>query len=101
MKQLLIKGIDYISSEEYGDDCSKLYVRPLSWLKTKYSKNMKELDVLHFNSLSAKPKGVVKRPEDSEASTRLKRSKPLDFAIVNHLYDSLSSVLDQNDHDHE
>ena len=40
----------------------------LAWLKRKYSNCLKMFDKVHYNGLSAKSKGVVKRSEDGEAS---------------------------------
>ena len=54
---------------------------------------MKELDLVHFNTLSTKSKGMVKIREEAEESERPKPSQPyaLDFAVVNDMNDSISS----------
>ena len=57
VKEILDKGLDYMSSEESSDDSVTLYRRGLPWLKRKYSNSLKALDKVHFNGLSAKSKG--------------------------------------------
>ena len=56
---------------------------------------MKELDKAHYNSLSAKSKGMVKKRETGEESSRAIPSNSLQFAVCNedssNLNDSLES----------
>ena len=68
VKEILDKGLDYMSTEESSDDSVTLYMRGLPWLKQKYSNSLKALNKVHFNGLSAKSKGMVKRREEGEAS---------------------------------
>ena len=75
-------GLDYISSEESGDDQITLYRRPLSWMKSKYSSSMKLLDQTYYESLSAKSKGMVRNREDGEPSQRLLPQNHLEFAVI-------------------
>ena len=82
MKEILDKGLDYMSSEKSGDDGVILYRRVLPWLKPKYSNSLKALDKVYYNTLSAKSKGMVRRREDGEASGRPVPSNPLQFAVM-------------------
>lgn len=81
IKQILDMGLDYISSEESGDDNIILYRRPLQWMKSKYSNSMKVLDKLHYKSLSTKSKAMFRKREVGEPSERPVPSQPLQFAI--------------------
>ena len=102
VKEILDKGLDYMSSEESGDDGVTLYRQGLPWLKRKYSSCLKALDKVHYKGLSAKSKGMVKRREDGEASERPVPSDPLHFAVVDEnedlgdLNSSLTSTEDLN-----
>ena len=82
VKELLDKGLDYMSSEESGDNAVTLYRRRLPWLKWKYSNCLKAFDKVHFNSLSAKSKGMVKKREDGETSERSTSSDPPQFILT-------------------
>ena len=81
MKQILDVGLDYISSEESGEDNVTLYKHPLPWLKIKYVKCMKTLDTIHYNSLSTKSKRMVRKRENGESSQRSIPMQPLSFAV--------------------
>ena len=102
VKEILDKGLDYMSSEESGDDGVTLHRRGLSWLKRKYSNCLKALDKVHYNGLSAKSKGMVKRREDGEASERPIPPDALQFAVVDEnenpgdLNSSITSTEDAN-----
>ena len=102
MKEILDKGLDYMSSEESGEDGVTLYRRGLPWLKRKYSNCLKTLDKVHYNGLSAKSKGMVKKREDGEASERPIPSDPLQFVVADEnedpgdLNSSLTSTEDLN-----
>ena len=71
-----------MSSEESGDDGVTLYRRGLPWLKRKYANCLKVLDKVHYNGLSAKSKGIMKRHEDGEASERPVPPDALPFAVM-------------------
>ena len=85
--EILDQGLEYISSEESGDESVDesvvLYTRPLPWLKSKYRNSLHLLDKIHFNSLSRKSKGMVRQRKIGEPSQRSLPAKPLDFCIVN------------------
>lgn len=81
MKQILDIGLDYISSEESGDDQITLYRRPLSWMKPKYSSSMRLLDQIYYEGLSAKSKGMVRNREDGETSEKPVPRNPLEFVV--------------------
>ena len=70
IKFVLSKGLEYVSSEESGDDDKILYRRPLMWLKKKYHKSLRHLDNIHYNSLSGKGKQMYRFREDGELSSR-------------------------------
>lgn len=83
IKQILDKGLDYVSSEDSGGDGDvTLYRRPLSWIKSKYANSLKALDKVYYDSLSAKSKGMVRKREDGLPSEREVPSKPLDFVVI-------------------
>ena len=85
--EILDQGLEYISSEESGDESADervvLYTRPLPWLKSKYSNSLHLLDKIHFNSLSQKSKGMVRQWKTGEPSERSFSAKPLDVCVVN------------------
>lgn len=67
---MLSKGLDYVSSEDSGDDDQKIYRRPLPWLKNKYHKSLRQLDRFHYSSLSPRAKLMYRSREDGEPSAR-------------------------------
>lgn len=71
-----------MSSEESGDDGVTLYRRGLPWLKRKYANCLKMLDKVHYNGLSAKSKGMVKKCEDGEASERPVPGHQMHFRLL-------------------
>ena len=78
-KLILSKGVEYVSSEESGDDDDKtLYRRPFTWIK---KKSLRHLDRLHYNSLSTKGKQMYSSRQDGEPSTKLQPSDAPDFLI--------------------
>ena len=98
MKEILDEGLDYVSSEESGDEGVAIFTRPLVWLKSKYSTSLKKLDTIHYNGLSAKSKGMVRQRQCGEPSERPLPSKPLSFAVAIELedQDSLNSSLNSD-----
>ena len=82
VKLILSKGVEYVSSEESGDDDDKtLYRHPFTWMKRKYHKSLRQLDRLHYSSLSTKGKQMYRRRQDREPSTKLQPSDASDFLI--------------------
>ena len=67
---MLSKGLDYVSSEESGDDDHKIYRRPLPWLKSKYHKSLRQLDKFYHDSLTPRAKLMYRSREDGEPSVR-------------------------------
>lgn len=81
IKKILASGLDYVSSEESGDDGVTLYRRKLPWMKPKYTRCLKTLDKIHFNTLSAKSKGMIRPREEGSPSERPIPESLLEFAI--------------------
>jgi hypothetical protein len=55
VKYILSKGLQYMSSEESGEDedGKPFYFRKsLPWLKQRYRKSLRRLDSMHYNSLT-------------------------------------------------
>ena len=99
IKLILSKGIEYVSSEESGDEGDKtLYRRPFTWMKKKYHKSLRQLDRLHYNSLSTKGKQMYRSRQDGEPSTKLQPSDAPDFLIsISGDDDQLNSSLNSED----
>ena len=94
IKQILDMGLDYVSSEESGDDGIILYRRPLSWMKSKYSNSVKALDRIYYESLSTKSKAMFRKREVGEPSERPVPLQPLEFAVVSNNSESLDTSTD-------
>ena len=67
-----------MSSEESNDESVILVQCPLPWLKSKYCNSLKMLDKIHYENLSKKSKGMVRRREEGEPSERPIPLKPLE-----------------------
>ena len=72
VQYMLSKQCTYMSSEESGeDDESKVLIRrPLTWLKSKYQRSLRELDQLSYKSLSSKGKQMYMKRIVGEPSCR-------------------------------
>ena len=97
VKLILSKGLPYVSSEESDNDGDfPLYRRrPLSWLRSKYSRSLRQLDDMHFKSLSPRSRQMYRKRTDGEQSQRLPPSDAPPFLLnqVDDMDTSLSSAL--------
>ena len=66
IKYILSKGLDYVSSEDSGDDEKTISRRLLRWLKPKYHKSLRQLDKIDMNSLSPRAKRMYRKRIDGE-----------------------------------
>ena len=77
------------------EDDKTLYRRPFTWMKKKYHKSLRQLDRLHYNSLSTK---MYRSRQDGEPSTKLQPSDAPDFLIsISDDDDQLNSSLNSED----
>ena len=95
IKLILNEGLVYVSSEESGEDDGKPvnFRRPLYWLKAKYRKSLRQLDKLHYGSLSTKSKQMYHARSDGAPSTRAPPSKVPECLLVSSQHDLDSSMM--------
>ena len=96
VKLILSKGLPYVSSEESDNDGDfPLYRRPLSWLRNKYSRSLRQIDDMHFKSLSPRSRQMYRKRTDGEQSQRLLPTDAPPFLLnqVDNMDTSFSSAL--------
>lgn len=93
---MLTEGVamDYMSSEDSGDDEQVMYRRPLPWLKQKYRKSLRQLDKIHHDSLLPRAKLMYRRRVDGEPSTRSHPDNAPEILLNVNLNTSINSNSD-------
>ena len=93
VKLILSKGLAYVSSEESDNDgVLPVYQRrPLPWLRNKYRRSLRQLDEMHFKSLSPRSRQMYRERMDGASSERQPSSDVRPF-LLNQVDDLDTSV---------
>lgn len=93
IKAVLDEGLDYVSSEDSGEDEMTIYRRPLLWLKPKYHKSLRQLDKIHYDSLSTRARRMYRKRVDGEPSPRVQPVNAPEYITVSTPSEDLNSSV--------